>query len=245
LLFAYKQIVDLVPEGEDGNAITAIMDSNGSIDIDEIPKNTPKLSQQSEECGEMFMNAVRLMTTFRRVLYDESWSYAPPAISTTVPLLEANDTKAATSDNSAAASLAIPSPISSTTTHASFNFGLEALKLLSKNEIWTNLFVEKKLLEQLNPLAVVTGALPDWVRWLPKEAPFLLSLECRQKAMKFMGFGVSRAIVAMQEIKFPIAKKLEEVRVFVLLSGVINTSRYISYTLPLALSIVVHSSHIS
>jgi len=74
--------------------------------------------------------------------------------------------------------------------------------------MWHNSRLERRLVEQLKPLAVVTGAVPRWVRWLPRRAPFLWPEPVRRKALRFMAFGVSRAIVAMQEEKFPIAEKL-------------------------------------
>ena len=77
---------------------------------------------------------------------------------------------------------------------------------------WVNLWLERSLKEQLKPLSVVTGAVPPWVRWLPVVAPFLWPQALRLKCLKSMGFGVSRAIVAAQEERYPIAKKLEEVK---------------------------------
>ena len=78
--------------------------------------------------------------------------------------------------------------------------------------LWVNEALEEKLLLQLRPLGVITGAVPGWVRLLPRAAPFLFSGELRRKQLRFMAFGVSRAIAAMQEDRHPVAKLQREVR---------------------------------
>jgi hypothetical protein len=77
---------------------------------------------------------------------------------------------------------------------------LLADRALSLPEVWLSPCVERRLLEELRqPVAVVTGALPAWTRLLPRLAPFLFSAETRHRSLTLMGFGVSRAIVALQE----------------------------------------------
>eukprot|EP00615_Pteridomonas_danica_P019585 CAMPEP_0114396960 /NCGR_PEP_ID=MMETSP0102-20121206/13914_1 /TAXON_ID=38822 ORGANISM="Pteridomonas danica, Strain PT" /NCGR_SAMPLE_ID=MMETSP0102 /ASSEMBLY_ACC=CAM_ASM_000212 /LENGTH=1363 /DNA_ID=CAMNT_0001557849 /DNA_START=31 /DNA_END=4123 /DNA_ORIENTATION=- len=193
--------------------VYALIGTNGKY-LNEVNLKTvlPKgVTSRKEECEEEFMNAIHLLISLRRLLYDASWSCLPSSL--------VNDKKITENNQQ-------PQQITSVTTNNGVDnddnsikndliknyYGREALNMLSKSELWNNVLLEKKLSDQLNPLAVVTGAVPHWVRWLPKDAPFLWSLELRLKAMKFMAFGVSRAIVAMQEIKYPIAKKLEEVR---------------------------------
>ena len=86
-----------------------------------------------------------------------------------------------------------------------------AASLLQDESLWVNPSLERKLLAQLKPLAVVTGAVPSWVRWLPKVVPFLWSKPTRERQMRCMAFGVSRGIVAMQEDRHPIAALEREV----------------------------------
>jgi hypothetical protein len=81
----------------------------------------------------------------------------------------------------------------------------QAQALLARSDLWQSRALAAKLEQQMTPLAVVTGAVPAWVRWLPRLAPFLWSLEARSKSMRAMAFGVSRGIVAMQEELHPTA----------------------------------------
>jgi hypothetical protein len=86
-----------------------------------------------------------------------------------------------------------------------------AASLLRDESLWVNPSLERKLSTQLKPLAVVTGAVPSWVRWLPRVVPFLWSKKTRERQMRCMAFGVSRGIVAMQEDRHPIAALEREV----------------------------------
>ena len=66
--------------------------------------------------------------------------------------------------------------------------------------LWRSTKFERKLTEQLgDPLAIATGALPPWVRWLPPLCPSLWSKQSRLKRLRFIGFGVSRAVELLQE----------------------------------------------
>jgi len=83
--------------------------------------------------------------------------------------------------------------------------------LLSSKSIWVNSLLEAKLSTQLKPVAVVTGAIPDWIRTLPRLAPFLFSLKLRERLMAFMAFGISRGIVSLQEERYPVQALEREV----------------------------------
>jgi len=80
-----------------------------------------------------------------------------------------------------------------------------AAAALARADLWQNPALALKLQQQMTPLAVVTGAVPAWVRWLPRLAPFLWSLAARVKSLRAMAFGVSRGIVVMQEDMHPTA----------------------------------------
>ena len=70
---------------------------------------------------------------------------------------------------------------------------------LNPLNLWRSTKFERKLTEQLSdPLAIATGALPPWVRWLPPLCPSLWSKQCRMKRLRFIGFGVSRAVELLQ-----------------------------------------------
>ena len=73
-----------------------------------------------------------------------------------------------------------------------------------------------KLLNQLeDPLAVVSGALPDWCICVPSLAPRLFSHESRRILLERGTFGVSRAVFRQQENKVDVAglrSRMEAIR---------------------------------
>jgi hypothetical protein len=73
-----------------------------------------------------------------------------------------------------------------------------ASNIISQQKLWVNSVLESKLGSQLKPVAMVTGAVPKWIRRLPRLAPFLFTKKLRERMMKFMAFGVSRGIVSLQ-----------------------------------------------
>ena len=72
--------------------------------------------------------------------------------------------------------------------------------------IFTSRMLTKKLMDQLeDPLAVVSGALPEWCRVIPFIAPRVFSHESRRTLLERGAFGVSRAVFRQQENKVDVA----------------------------------------
>ena len=68
--------------------------------------------------------------------------------------------------------------------------------------MFVSLDLTDKLLRQLeDPLVVVSGALPDWVKVVPAICSSVFSLRARRILLERGGFGVSRAVFRQQETK--------------------------------------------
>ena len=74
----------------------------------------------------------------------------------------------------------------------------------SRLNIDKGFFVSTKLTTKLrqqmqDPLALASGALPEWCEDLAKNCPVLFPLEVRQLFFSCTAFGVSRAVAWLQE----------------------------------------------
>ena len=82
--------------------------------------------------------------------------------------------------------------------------------------VFTSKMLTQKLLDQLeDPLAVVSGALPEWCRVIPLVAPRVFSHESRRMLLERGTFGVSRAVFRQQENKVDVTglrKRMEAIR---------------------------------
>ena len=96
--------------------------------------------------------------------------------------------------------------------------GIVAEEVGGEEDSW--MFVSKglmdKLLEQLeDPLAVVSGALPEWCRVIPVAVPRLFTHDARMTLLERGTFGVSRAVFRQQENKVDVAglrSRMEAIR---------------------------------
>jgi hypothetical protein len=80
-----------------------------------------------------------------------------------------------------------------------------------QSTLWQSASLESVLRDQIkSPLAVVTGAMPSWLHWLPRLAPWLWTVNLREQRLRATAFGVSRSMVAMQEAQHPIASLKKE-----------------------------------
>nr|XP_015205633.1 PREDICTED: E3 ubiquitin-protein ligase HECTD1 isoform X5 [Lepisosteus oculatus] len=75
----------------------------------------------------------------------------------------------------------------------------EQLQFNVSPEEFTSKKVTTKILQQIEePLALASGALPDWCEQLTSKCPFLIPFETRQLYFTCTAFGASRAIVWLQ-----------------------------------------------
>ncbi|KAK7886642.1 hypothetical protein WMY93_026263 [Mugilogobius chulae] len=76
---------------------------------------------------------------------------------------------------------------------------VEELQFNASPEEFTSKKVTTKILQQIEePLALASGALPDWCEQLTSKCPFLIPFETRQLYFTCTAFGASRAIVWLQ-----------------------------------------------
>ncbi|KAM9708078.1 E3 ubiquitin-protein ligase HECTD1 isoform 2-T3 [Menidia menidia] len=76
---------------------------------------------------------------------------------------------------------------------------LEELQFNAPPEEFTSKKITTKILQQIEePLALASGALPDWCEQLTSKCPFLIPFETRQLYFTCTAFGASRAIVWLQ-----------------------------------------------
>ncbi|KAG8545140.1 hypothetical protein GDO81_021357 [Engystomops pustulosus] len=77
--------------------------------------------------------------------------------------------------------------------------GDEMLLFSVSPEEFTSKKITTKILQQIEePLALASGALPDWCEQLTSKCPFLIPFETRQLYFTCTAFGASRAIVWLQ-----------------------------------------------
>ncbi|XP_075469292.1 E3 ubiquitin-protein ligase HECTD1 isoform X7 [Ascaphus truei] len=77
--------------------------------------------------------------------------------------------------------------------------GEELLLFSVPPEEFTSKKITTKILQQIEePLALASGALPDWCEQLTSKCPFLIPFETRQLYFTCTAFGASRAIVWLQ-----------------------------------------------
>ncbi|XP_041710732.1 E3 ubiquitin-protein ligase HECTD1 isoform X4 [Coregonus clupeaformis] len=78
-------------------------------------------------------------------------------------------------------------------------FQEEDLQFNASPEEFTSKKVTTKILQQIEePLALASGALPDWCEQLTSKCPFLIPFETRQLYFTCTAFGASRAVVWLQ-----------------------------------------------
>ncbi|XP_060789894.1 E3 ubiquitin-protein ligase HECTD1 isoform X5 [Neoarius graeffei] len=76
---------------------------------------------------------------------------------------------------------------------------LDDLQFNASPEEFTSKKITTKILQQIEePLALASGALPDWCEQLTSKCPFLIPFETRQLFFTCTAFGASRAIVWLQ-----------------------------------------------
>uniref|UniRef100_A0A673CBP2 E3 ubiquitin-protein ligase n=1 Tax=Sphaeramia orbicularis TaxID=375764 RepID=A0A673CBP2_9TELE len=76
---------------------------------------------------------------------------------------------------------------------------VDELQFNAAPEEFTSKKVTTKILQQIEePLALASGALPDWCEQLTSKCPFLIPFETRQLYFTCTAFGASRAIVWLQ-----------------------------------------------
>ncbi|TSW08334.1 E3 ubiquitin-protein ligase HECTD1 [Bagarius yarrelli] len=76
---------------------------------------------------------------------------------------------------------------------------LDYLQFNASPEEFTSKKITTKILQQIEePLALASGALPDWCEQLTSKCPFLIPFETRQLFFTCTAFGASRAIVWLQ-----------------------------------------------
>ncbi|XP_036397800.1 E3 ubiquitin-protein ligase HECTD1 isoform X6 [Megalops cyprinoides] len=76
---------------------------------------------------------------------------------------------------------------------------VDDLQFNASPEEFTSKKVTTKILQQIEePLALASGALPDWCEQLTSKCPFLIPFETRQLYFTCTAFGASRAIVWLQ-----------------------------------------------
>ncbi|XP_072221524.1 E3 ubiquitin-protein ligase HECTD1 isoform X2 [Leuresthes tenuis] len=76
---------------------------------------------------------------------------------------------------------------------------VEELQFNAPPEEFTSKKITTKILQQIEePLALASGALPDWCEQLTSKCPFLIPFETRQLYFTCTAFGASRAIVWLQ-----------------------------------------------
>ncbi|XP_073782900.1 E3 ubiquitin-protein ligase HECTD1 isoform X11 [Danio rerio] len=76
---------------------------------------------------------------------------------------------------------------------------VEELQFNASPEEFTSKKITTKILQQIEePLALASGALPDWCEQLTSKCPFLIPFETRQLYFTCTAFGASRAIVWLQ-----------------------------------------------
>uniref|UniRef100_A0A1A8ELT5 E3 ubiquitin-protein ligase n=1 Tax=Nothobranchius korthausae TaxID=1143690 RepID=A0A1A8ELT5_9TELE len=76
---------------------------------------------------------------------------------------------------------------------------VDELQFNASPEEFTSKKITTKILQQIEePLAVASGALPDWCEQLTAKCPFLIPFETRQLYFTCTAFGASRAIVWLQ-----------------------------------------------
>ncbi|KAM6973602.1 E3 ubiquitin-protein ligase HECTD1 isoform 3-T3 [Aplochiton taeniatus] len=76
---------------------------------------------------------------------------------------------------------------------------MDDLQFNASPEEFTSKKVTTKILQQIEePLALASGALPDWCEQLTSKCPFLIPFETRQLYFTCTAFGASRAIVWLQ-----------------------------------------------
>ncbi|KAM4543152.1 E3 ubiquitin-protein ligase HECTD1 isoform 3-T3 [Odontesthes bonariensis] len=76
---------------------------------------------------------------------------------------------------------------------------VEELQFNAAPEEFTSKKITTKILQQIEePLALASGALPDWCEQLTSKCPFLIPFETRQLYFTCTAFGASRAIVWLQ-----------------------------------------------
>ncbi|KAM8781075.1 E3 ubiquitin-protein ligase HECTD1 isoform 3-T3 [Rhynchonycteris naso] len=77
--------------------------------------------------------------------------------------------------------------------------GDEQLQFTFPPDEFTSKKITTKILQQIEePLALASGALPDWCEQLTSKCPFLIPFETRQLYFTCTAFGASRAIVWLQ-----------------------------------------------
>ncbi|XP_031733243.1 E3 ubiquitin-protein ligase HECTD1 isoform X3 [Anarrhichthys ocellatus] len=75
----------------------------------------------------------------------------------------------------------------------------DELQFNASPEEFTSKKITTKILQQIEePLALASGALPDWCEQLTSKCPFLIPFETRQLYFTCTAFGASRAIVWLQ-----------------------------------------------
>ncbi|XP_049320167.1 E3 ubiquitin-protein ligase HECTD1 isoform X10 [Astyanax mexicanus] len=76
---------------------------------------------------------------------------------------------------------------------------VDDLQFNASPEEFTSKKITTKILQQIEePLALASGALPDWCEQLTSKCPFLIPFETRQLFFTCTAFGASRAIVWLQ-----------------------------------------------
>uniref|UniRef100_A0A3Q1G5K5 E3 ubiquitin-protein ligase n=1 Tax=Acanthochromis polyacanthus TaxID=80966 RepID=A0A3Q1G5K5_9TELE len=76
---------------------------------------------------------------------------------------------------------------------------VDELQFNASPEEFTSKKITTKILQQIEePLALASGALPDWCEQLTSKCPFLIPFETRQLYFTCTAFGASRAIVWLQ-----------------------------------------------
>uniref|UniRef100_A0A3Q4BWY9 E3 ubiquitin-protein ligase n=1 Tax=Mola mola TaxID=94237 RepID=A0A3Q4BWY9_MOLML len=79
------------------------------------------------------------------------------------------------------------------------NAHFDELQFNASPEEFTSKKITTKILQQIEePLALASGALPDWCEQLTSKCPFLIPFETRQLYFTCTAFGASRAIVWLQ-----------------------------------------------
>jgi hypothetical protein len=85
-----------------------------------------------------------------------------------------------------------------------------------QQQVWVHRSLSGLLMQQLDdPLTVVSGALPSWCTLLPMLCPMMFTKQARLRLVRTNAFGVSRAVLKVQELKVnvaPLRLKLTEVQ---------------------------------
>jgi hypothetical protein len=195
---------------ETSNSDQSILNEQSNVWVEESHE-----TQLAKIGSEGFADSVKLLIILQRVLSEHIVSNPPLTAAASTSYSLKQETKEDVDDNNEILQKKknninfIRNQIGSL--HFSDKVKEVAELLLSSPELWINGVLQAKLSSHLKPVAVVTGAVPEWIRWLPGLAPFLFSYKLRERMMKFMAFGISRGIVSLQEERYPVLALEREV----------------------------------